>query len=130
MTDDLIANIDRIHEEIRLEQYHYARDNYNLYAKFLKSNEDNIRLQADFLNFMTEDWGLRNIYPDIAIIMLESMKKLTFSQFDDLSENDRTMVIDFFQCQRACSSTTTDISAEKITEIKEIHKKHNMMPTL
>lgn len=123
-----IIDLSDTHEDRQYKQYLYARENYDMFAKFLKS-ENNARFQAEFMNYMTDDWGLRVIYPELPILMFESMKKLSFKEFDELSEDERKMIINFFVCEHACRFIE-ESSEENAQNIRAFHARLKMMPTL
>lgn len=118
-----------IEDEAHFE-YFFTRERYDIFAKFLMSEKD-LRIQAEFMNFMTDDWGLRVYYPELPVLMFEYMKKLEFKQFDELSEEARKGVISFFTRMKNCDGASErDVTQEEIKELREFHAKWKLMPTL
>ena len=90
---------------------------------------DNVRRQAEFLNYITDDWGLRIIYPELPIMMLKYFELLEYKNFDDLSETEKKGVINFFSCEESYVGLESSTD-QQIKEIRELHKKWNRMPTM
>jgi hypothetical protein len=115
-------------EDLKHHTYHYAREKYDVLVTFLRSQHD-IRIQAEFLNFATKDWGLRLYYPELPIIMYDSFKKLSFMMFDDLSSEEKERIVTFFSSQESLN-TVKSVTDEQVRSVREFHRKFNVVPTM
>ena len=108
-----------------------AKEHYSEIVKIMRIYRPNERIQAEFLNFATQDWILRRIYPEVALIIFECITKMDYKDFDDLSELEQDKIIKFFFCMSTAESLIEeDITDEYIKEKREAYKMLGFMPTL
>ena len=109
----------------------YSRENYNMFAGFLRCTQNNIRLQAEFLNYMTDGWGLRIVYPELPIMMFEGFKRLSYKDFDDLSQVEKEKVRKFFATESSSQGLKRDeVTEDQLRDLRACIARMNAMPTL